>query len=123
MTADLSAIADTEKDPDLMPPVPSVWHDHGNGRCEEVPLVNREYLRKCGTKALYLVASEADLNGRFHVKTKEELIDLILDAGQNLPPPPPMEPVRKATAAIKRRNRSFKIQVRIALKQHRKLAA
>jgi hypothetical protein len=78
MNAELTIIADAEDDPRFMPPVPSAFHDHGAGLCEEVPLVSRDYLLTCGTIALYIVLDQMNEPGRFGATTKEELADLIL---------------------------------------------
>ena len=78
MNAALSAIAAQESDRRFMPPVPSAFHDHGGGLCEEVPLVTRGYLLTCGTVALYLVLDQLDASERLDASTKEELAELIL---------------------------------------------
>jgi hypothetical protein len=116
MNAALSAIAERESDPRFMPPPPSAHHDHGHGLVQEVPLVSRDFLRKCGTVALYLVLQELDAAERFAARSKEELVELIIAATRGAEPdaawrPPPLIPSRPLTAREKRRQRSFKRQI------------
>lgn len=125
MNAALSVIAERETNPRLMPPPPSVHHDHGAGLVQEVPLVSLEFLLKCGTTALYLVLQELDAPERFTARTKEELADLILAKTRGAAPDgaqvlPPIIPPRPVSVRGKRLFRSFKRQVHRARREARR---
>ena len=116
MNAALSAIAGREDDPRFMPPPPSAHHDHGGGLVQEVPLVSRGFLLRCGTTALYLVLQELDAPERFAARSKEELADLILAKTRGAAPDraqllPPIIPPRPVSVREKRVHRSFKRQI------------
>lgn len=113
MNSALSAICEREENPRLMPPPPTAHHDCGDGRTEAVPLVNRDFLMKCGTEALYLVLQEMDARERFDAETKEDLANIILEKTQGQQPdasllPPPMVAPIKAPARVKRERRQVK---------------
>lgn len=88
MNAALTAIAESEADPRFMPPVPSAFHDHGAGRCEEVPLVSRAFLLQCGTIALCIVLGNLVPNEQCDATTKEGLVDFILSKTRGSKPAP-----------------------------------
>ena len=126
MNAALSRIAEGEDNPRFMPPPPAAFHDHGGGMCEEVPIVNADFLRRCGTESLYLVAEDLDIAERFTIETKEELVQAILAKTSAGEPPKtciqrPLIPFRKLTGRQKRQNRRLKRQVRQVVSDARKL--
>lgn len=128
MNAALSAIAEREDDPRFMPPPPSAHHDHGDGLVQEVPLVSREFLLKCGTTALYLVLQALEAPERFAARTKEDLAGLILAKTRGAAPerallPPPIIPPRPVSVREKRMQRSFKRQIHQARREARRSAA
>jgi hypothetical protein len=125
MNATLSAIAEREVDPRFMPPPPSAHHDHGGGLVQEVPLVSREFLLKCGTTALYLVLQELDAPERFAARSKEELADLILEKTRGAAPDqaqllPPIISPRPVSVREKRTFRSFKRRIYQARREARR---
>lgn len=126
MNAAISAIAEAEGDASrYMPEPPVAFHDHGAGRCEEVPLVNREFLLTCGTEALYIVLQEMGVDERFAAETKEDLADLIIAKTHGNTPsktllPPPMIPPLPPSAREKRRMRSLHAAAKDAIKEARR---
>lgn len=92
---------------------------------EQVPLVSREFLMRCGVESLYIILQQMDASERFDAESKEDLATLILAKTQGQQPPseiipPPIIPPLPMTVERKRLLRSAKRQVREAVKQMRK---
>lgn len=124
MNLALSRIWETESDPRFMPSVPTAHHNHGNGKCEEVPLVNKSFLMRCGIEALYIVCEQLEADERFSAETKEDLADIIISKTQGQEPdkallPPPMVPPPKLTVRDKRAMRGAKRQIKEAMREMR----
>lgn len=128
MNAALSALAELEDNPRFMPAVPSAWHDHGDGRTEEVPLVTPEILLRAGTEAIYMVAEMAEVGERFTIETREGLVAAIFAKTKIGAPPEGMQsrplrmPPAKLTAQQKQQARAIKKWRKSVHQQLRSLA-
>lgn len=112
MNASIAALCALEENPRYMPEPPRAFHEHGGGLTEEVPLVTREFLLRCGTESLYLILQEMESSGRFDATTKEELADLIIEGAKDGPPAPTKGPSIPLNARQRRERRGMKRQFR-----------